>query len=139
MRPATTLHLLLLSSLALGCAASPRFVIREEEESTDAASFLQDGVASYYAEEFHGRKTSNGETYDMNQLTAAHPTLPFGTIVKVTNMENGKSVVVRINDRGPFLKDRVIDLSRAAAEKIGMIGPGTAAVHLEVLEWGTVN
>ena len=140
MRVSAIVNLGLVSLFGIGCAASPRFVIhREPEASPPTSSYLRDGVASYYAEEFHGRKTSNGETYDMNQLTAAHQTLPFGTIVNVTNKKSGRSVTVRINDRGPFLKDRIIDLSRAAAEKIGMIGPGTAEVHLEVLEWGATN
>jgi rare lipoprotein A len=140
MKFSAVIPLLLLSLLAIGCTSSPRFVTRETPEViTPGSSFVQEGIASYYAEEFHGRKTSNGETFDMNALTAAHQTLPFGTLVRVTNKATGKSVVVRINDRGPFLKDRIIDLSRAAAEKIGMIGPGTAEVHLEILEWGTAN
>jgi len=140
MRTSTIVNIGLLSMLVMGCTSSPRFLIRHEAEAaTSSSTYVLDGIASYYAEEFHGRKTSNGETYDMNQLTAAHQTFQFGTIVKVTNKETGRSVVVRINDRGPFLKDRIIDLSRAAAEKIGMIGPGTAEVHLEVLEWGTEN
>jgi len=99
-------------------------------------SFVEEGVASYYGEEFQGRQTSNGETYDMNQLTAAHRTLPFNTLVKVINVQNGKSVVVRINDRGPFKDDRIIDLSFEAAKTIGMIGTGTTNVRLEVLELG---
>jgi rare lipoprotein A len=140
MRPSVIIQLALFSIVAFGCASSPRFVVREPPEvATSSAAFVQDGIASYYAEEFHGRKTSNGETYDMNDLTAAHQTLPFGTIVKVTNKATGRSVIVRINDRGPFLKDRIIDLSKGAAEKIGMIGPGTAEVHLEILELGTAN
>jgi len=140
MRHSATIQLVLLSFVAFGCASAPRFVVSESAEAAvSSAAFIADGIASYYAEEFHGRKTSNGETYNMNDLTAAHPILPFGTIVKVTNKTTGRSVVVRINDRGPFLKDRIIDLSRAAAEKIGMIGPGTAEVHLEILELGTSN
>jgi rare lipoprotein A len=140
MKFSAAIPLLLVSLIAIGCTSSPRFVTRETPEViTPGSSFVQDGIASYYAEEFHGQKTSNGETFDMNALTAAHQTLPFGTLVRVTNKATGKSVVVRINDRGPFLKDRIIDLSRAAAEKIGMIGPGTAEVHLEILEWGTAN
>jgi rare lipoprotein A len=140
MKFSAVIPLLLISLLAIGCTSSPRFVVKETPEVTmPGSSFVQEGIASYYAEEFHGRKTSNGETFDMNALTAAHQTLPFGTLVRVTNKATGKSVVVRINDRGPFLKDRIIDLSRGAAEKIGMIGPGTAEVHLEILEWGTTN
>jgi rare lipoprotein A len=94
---------------------------------------VQTGVASWYGEDFHGKKTSSREVYDMNDLTAAHNTLPFGSTVMVTNLNNGKSVVVRINDRGPFVKNRVIDLSYAAAKAIDMIGSGTAPVRIEVL------
>ena len=92
-----------------------------------------DGLASWYGPKFAGRQTANGEIFDPSQLTAAHKTLPFGTQVRVTNLNNGRSVVVRINDRGPFKPGRVIDLSRAAAERIGMIGSGTAPVSLELL------
>lgn len=137
MRSSLIFNLLSFALLAFGCASAPRFVIHEKTVlSTLPSSYVEEGVASYYADEFHGRRTSSGETFDMNQLTAAHQTLPFGTIVKVTNKVNGRSVIVRINDRGPFLKGRIIDLSKAAAEKIGMIGPGTAEVRLEILEWG---
>ncbi|MGB7295327.1 MAG: septal ring lytic transglycosylase RlpA family protein [Candidatus Aminicenantales bacterium] len=94
---------------------------------------VQTGVASWYGEEFHGKKTSSREIYDMNDLTAAHNTLPFGSLVMVTNLNNGRSVVVRVNDRGPFVKDRIIDLSYAAARVIDMIGTGTAPVRVEVL------
>lgn len=92
-----------------------------------------EGVASWYGAEFAGRPTSNGEIYDPTQLTAAHRTLPFGTFVRVTNIKNGLNTVVRINDRGPFARNRIIDVSRAAAELLGMIGPGTATVKLEVI------
>jgi rare lipoprotein A len=91
------------------------------------------GSASWYGGQFHGRKTANGERYDMNELTAAHKTLPFGTKVRVTNERNGRAVVVRINDRGPFVGKRVIDLSRGAAQAVGMISQGVARVKLEVL------
>ena len=93
--------------------------------------FSEEGVASWYGPDFHGKKTANGERYDMYGMTAAHKILPFGTKVKVTNRENGKSIVVRINDRGPFVADRVIDLTRSGAERIGMIARGTARVRLE--------
>lgn len=95
---------------------------------------VQKGLASWYGPEFHGKVTSNKEIYDMHGLTAAHPSLPFGTYVKVTNLDNGRSVVVRINDRGPFVKGRIIDLSYAAATKLGMSGPGVAPVVIEVLK-----
>jgi rare lipoprotein A len=95
---------------------------------------IQKGLASWYGPEFHGKLTSNKEIYNMHDLTAAHPTLPFGTYVKVTNLDNGKSVVVRINDRGPFVKGRIIDLSYAAAIKLGMSGAGVVPVMIEVLK-----
>ncbi len=91
------------------------------------------GAASWYGGKFHGRKTANGERFNMNALTAAHRSLPFGTKVRVTNRNNGKSVVVRINDRGPYSGGRVIDLSRGAAQAVSMIGSGTAPVTIQVL------
>jgi rare lipoprotein A len=93
----------------------------------------QTGKASYYADKFQGRKTSSGEEYDQNKLTAAHNTLPFNTKVKVTNLKNNKSVIVRINDRGPFSKGRIIDLSKAAAEKIDLIRDGVAEVRIQII------
>lgn len=93
----------------------------------------QEGYASWYAGKFQGRITASGEVFDTNRLTAAHKTLIFGTVVRVTNSENGKSVDVRINDRGPFVEGRIIDLSRAAAEAIDMTGSGIAHVTLEIL------
>lgn len=95
-------------------------------------SFSQEGVASWYGGKFHGRKTANGEIYDMNGVTAAHKSLPFGTIVNVQNLDNGKAIKVRINDRGPFIKGRIIDLSKKAAEAIGMMHSGTANVRITV-------
>lgn len=95
--------------------------------------YAEEGVASWYGVPFNGRRTSNGEIYDMYQLTAAHRTLPFNAIVRVTNLNNGKQVNVRINDRGPFVANRVIDLSYSAAQAIGMVGRGTAEVRLDVL------
>ena len=91
------------------------------------------GRASWYGPKFHGKLTSNGETYNMYDATAAHKTLPMNTIVRVTNKNNGRSTIVRINDRGPFVESRIIDLSKKAATDIGMIGTGTAPVQLEVL------
>lgn len=92
------------------------------------------GTASYYASEFHGKKTASGEKYNMNALTAAHNTLPFNTYVKVTNLSNNLSVIVRINDRGPHTKKRIIDLSKAAAKKIGLIQCGVAKVKVEIID-----
>lgn len=96
-----------------------------------AAGPVTEGKASYYANRFHGRKTASGETFRIHDFTAAHRTLPFGTSVKVTNLDNGKEVVVRINDRGPHLKSRVIDVSPAAAHILGLIGKGTVNVRIE--------
>lgn len=92
-----------------------------------------EGFASYYSEEFHGRKTASGEIYDMHKYTCAHPYLPFNTWLKVTNIANQKSVLVRVNDRGPFLRNRIIDLSYAAAKRLGMLGPGSIYVKLEIV------
>jgi rare lipoprotein A len=94
----------------------------------------EEGMASYYADSLHGNPTASGEPYDKDALTAAHRTLDFGTEVRVTNLENGKSVVVRINDRGPHVESRLIDISGAAAQALGLIDAGTARVKVEVQE-----
>lgn len=99
----------------------------------------QTGVASYYADKFHGRKTASGETFDNGELTMAHRTLPLGTLVKVTNLANNTSVVVRVNDRGPYSGGRVADLSRAAAEKLKMIQRGIVDVALHIVPPGTAD
>jgi rare lipoprotein A len=95
--------------------------------------FVQTGVASWYGKDFHGKKTSNGETYDMHAMTAAHKTLPLGVYVKVRNRENGREATVRVNDRGPFVKGRILDLSYAAAKALGVDMVGTAPVRIEAL------
>lgn len=95
--------------------------------------FREEGIASWYGKDFHGKTTANGERYDMYGMTAAHKILPFNTQVKVTNLTNGRSIIVRINDRGPFVANRVIDLTHTGASKIGMIGPGTARVRVETV------
>lgn len=148
--------LLVLASLAAGCASvrsyerpdhipgrpsgseSPRskpYTIRGKTyypyETAD--NFSQTGVASWYGPGFHGKKTANGERFNTNSLTAAHKELPFDTMVRVTNLANGRSTTVRINDRGPFSKDRIIDLSKKAAQEIGMIQTGTARVRIEAI------
>lgn len=101
--------------------------------------FVQEGIASWYGQKFHGHLTSNGETYNMFMMTAAHKTLPLPSFVKVTNLSNGKTAVVRVNDRGPFHPDRVIDLSYAAAKKLGYQQHGTARVKLEVIHFDKDN
>lgn len=93
-------------------------------------------MASWYGPGFQGNLTANGERYDMNGISAAHKTLPFGTVVRVTNLNNGRSIDVRINDRGPFIKNRVIDLSKGAAQKIDMIRDGVVPVRLQILTYG---
>ena len=99
----------------------------------DAKGFSQKGIASWYGKKFHGRKTSSGEVYNMYALTAAHKTLPLGTWVRVRRVDTGKLVVVRVNDRGPFVHGRIIDLSYTAAKQLGMVGPGTASVEVVAL------
>ena len=126
----------LLSSAGCGTGA-PRFSTGANgSESLEIGSIQLEGIASYYAEDFHGRLTANGEVYDMHGITAAHKTLPFHSILRVNNLKNGKSVVVRINDRGPFVKGRIIDLSLGAAKKVDLVKDGTAPVRLEILELG---
>ena len=93
--------------------------------------YAEEGIASWYGKDFHGKTTSNGEVYDMHGMTAAHKVLPFGTQLRVTNLDNNRSIVVRVNDRGPFVANRIIDLTKTGAEQLDMIGPGTARVRLE--------
>jgi len=99
----------------------------------DSKGFRQRGTASWYGRDFHGKKTSNGEIYDMYALSAAHKTLPLGTYVRVHNLENNRQLEVRVNDRGPFVRGRIIDLSYAAARELGLVGPGTAEVEIVAL------
>jgi rare lipoprotein A len=106
--------------------------LRSTENQFQLAQLFS-GRASWYGPKFHGRTTANGEIFDSNALTAAHPSLPFGTKVRVTNLYNGRSVIVRINDRGPFVKGRIIDVSAAAARVLNMINSGTASVQLDIL------
>lgn len=151
------LHGFAIALVCAGCASSPRFAARNappartttESRPSDAPKpsrnpsgkvlLTLEGVASYYADDFHGKLTSNGEVFNMNDLTAAHRTFPFGTSVRVTNLDNMKAVVVRVNDRGPFKDGRIIDLSLAAAKELDLVRNGTARVKLEVLEWGDGN
>lgn len=118
--------------------ASSCGVIRRSSppELSGSGRIIGSGIASWYGPNFHGKLTANGERYNMNDYTAAHKTLPFNTMVRVDNVENGKSVVVRINDRGPYIDNRIIDLSRKAAREIDMIGTGTTSVRLSVMREG---
>jgi rare lipoprotein A len=121
---------LLAAALLDGCSGSiPRFTSGGMGEE----ALLLEGEASYYGDEFAGRATSSGEVYSPEGLTAAHRSLPFGTRVRVTNLANGVSVVVRVNDRGPWKKERIVDLSKEAARRLKMIEQGTAQVRLEIL------
>jgi len=125
--------LVVLALFATGCASRHAPAAQRRVTYTAAPAT---GDASYYASRFQGRPTASGERFDNNQLTAAHRTLPFGTLVRVRSLVNGSTVDVRINDRGPFLKRRVIDLSKAAAKALGLLasGTGTKAVELFVVE-----
>lgn len=111
-----------------GCASA------SSSGDTSGAGYSQTGKASYYADKFQSRKTASGELFDQGALTAAHRKLPFGTKVRVTNVNNGKSVIVRVNDRGPFVKGRIIDLSRSAFLRIGNTKAGVISVRIQVLD-----
>ncbi|MDR5906730.1 septal ring lytic transglycosylase RlpA family protein [Franzmannia qiaohouensis] len=116
--------LLSLAVLLAGCAS------REGARQSGAGVASEEGIASYYADRYHGRQTASGERFDQRALTAAHPSLPFGTRVRVTHLDNGRETVVRINDRGPFVRGRIIDLSRRAAEELDMLRSGVAPVRV---------
>jgi len=126
----------LLLVIALAGAACPGAACARKKpaEINSRGTYVEEGLASWYGKKFHGKKTASGERFDMQALTAAHRSLAFGTRVKVTNLDNGKSVEVRINDRGPWKQERIIDLSWAAARKIGMIEKGVVRVRIEVVE-----
>ena len=123
-----------LSMVALAaCAGHPKVRYKFPPEEAPAAGTVVEGIASWYGPGFHGKQTASGERYDQDGLTAAHPYWKFGTRVRVTLLTTGRSVVVRINDRFPSYKGRVIDVSRGTAKAIGLIGPGTGRVRLEVV------
>ncbi len=137
----------LVLGLVVGCAAPPPAPPQKPgkpkpyrvgktwyQPVAEARGFKQKGIASWYGKKFHGRKTSNGETYNMYAMTAAHKTLPLGTYVHVKSLDNGNEITVRINDRGPFVQGRIIDLSYSAAKKMGMINTGTTRVLIVALE-----
>jgi rare lipoprotein A len=118
--------LIAITSLLLSACAS--------QGQVDPQGYRTEGQASYYGARHHGNKTASGERFDQNALTAAHRSLPFGSQVQVTNLRNNKSVVVRINDRGPYAKQRIIDLSQKAAERLGMLRDGVVPVRIEHLQ-----
>ena len=123
--------LLLAAALLVGCGSSGVDV--EPDTRSRSRGYSEKGRASWYGEPFHGRRTANGEIYDMNKISAAHKKLTFGTHVRVDNLANGSSLVVRINDRGPFVRDRIIDVSYGAAKKLGMVEAGVVPVRLTVV------
>ena len=142
----------LLLVFLCGCASSPRYTTGPTNLSTKSEASktsnntsksnnikhrkVMNGVSSFYAEDFHGKLTANGEVYDMYGLTAAHKTLPLNTVCRVTNLTNKKSLILRINDRGPYVKGRILDCSYGAAKKLDFIKQGTTNVKIEVMEWG---
>ncbi|MFL3025900.1 MAG: septal ring lytic transglycosylase RlpA family protein [Candidatus Neomarinimicrobiota bacterium] len=143
--------LLLCPIIIINCSSSPRYTTGSYNKPTSSKSNTPSklitkannkhrkvikGISSFYAEDFHGKLTANGEVYDMYGLTAAHKTLPLNTIVRVTNISNNKSLILRINDRGPYVKGRILDCSYGAAKKLGFVNDGTAKVKIEVIEWG---
>lgn len=148
--------IILLSLLLLGqsCTSSPRYARGKSSrpKKSKSTKFIKPkssketkhnrnkkvmtGISSFYAEDFHGKLTANGEVYDMYGVTAAHKTLPLGTVCRVTNLENSKSLILRINDRGPYVKGRILDCSYGAAKKLDFIRQGTTKVKIEVIEWG---
>lgn len=130
MRSLPLLSLFAALLFATGCAGS-RPSIGSGNGARDGSEAV--GFASFYGNEFHGRRTASGERYDSDALSAAHRTLPFGTRVRVTNLKNGRSVVVTITDRGPFRRGRIVDVSRRAARELGMLRAGVARVRLEVI------
>ena len=145
---------LVILIFTIGCSSSPRYVkdsspkyskpnkVRKSNPSKRRVKTnkkhrkIMKGVSSFYAEDFHGKLTANGEVYDMYGVTAAHKTLPLNTVCRVTNLSNDKSLILRINDRGPYIEGRILDCSYGAAKKLDFIRQGTTEVKIEVIEWG---
>lgn len=130
------------------CTPSPRYnpghqitaknnqVKSIKKNNYDKSKKILKGISSYYGPKFHGKLTANGEIFDMYGLTAAHKTLPLNTIIRVTNLKNDKSLILRINDRGPYVGNRILDCSYGAAKKLDFVKEGTVEVRIEVIEWG---
>lgn len=135
MARSTRLRWLLLAAALPACAGRAPAPAVTPLASVEAG-WTEEGIASWYGDPFHGRRTASGELYDMDGLTAAHPSLPFGTVIRVENRDNGRAVELRVTDRGPFVDDRILDVSRAGARALGMIGPGTARIRITVLRPG---
>jgi rare lipoprotein A (peptidoglycan hydrolase) len=136
--------ILLLAFILISCSSNVAHgdyidstgMTRKEIEAIRYHPSVQVGVASYYGKAFHKKRTANGEIFDMYKVSAAHKTYPLGTVVKVTNLKNGRSIRLKINDRGPFVKGRVLDLSYEAAKRLGFLSSGTTKVRIEVLKLG---
>ena len=109
---------------------------KNNQSSFNKSKKVYKGISSFYGPKFHGKLTANGEIFDMYGVTAAHKEFPFNTVVRVTNVNNGKSLIIRINDRGPYVDGRILDCSFGAAKKLGFVGDGTAPVKIAILEWG---
>ena len=155
---------ILIVLVIVSCSSAPRYgrsdsapkykkpsrTVSKKEKSNSKAIFIDPktvntnvkhkkrmvGISSFYAEDFHGKLTANGEIYDMYGLTAAHKTLPLNTVARVTNLENGKSLILRINDRGPYIQGRMLDCSYGAAKKLDFIKQGKTKVQVDIIEWG---
>tara|TARA_B100000945_G_C20422272_1_gene618648 strand:+ start:3557 stop:4048 length:492 start_codon:yes stop_codon:yes gene_type:complete len=147
-----TFILLIILGILFSCTPSPRYQAnynksktlkqkKIKKKSNKTSTFNKNkmvytGISSYYGHKFHGKLTANGEVFDMYGLTAAHKEMPFNTIVRVTNKNNGKSLIIRINDRGPYIDGRILDCSFGTAKKLGFVKEGITAVKIEVIEWG---
>ena len=146
------LSYILIGLFCITCSASPRYqsggkkvpsVTKKQNKKKEnkrptinKSKKVYKGISSYYGPNFHGKLTANGEIFDMYGVTAAHKEFPFNTVVRVTNENNGKSHIIRINDRGPYVGNRILDCSFGAAKKLGFVGDGTAPVKIEIIEWG---
>ncbi len=136
-----------MKRLIMGCAVAGLIALSAKSEARSSVAIglspltvmpkemYQIGVASWYGQEFQGNTTANGEVYDLNGFTAAHPTLPFGTTIRVTNLKNSKNILLRVNDRGPHIGRRLIDVSWAAAKRLGFVNSGTTPVRVEVVTY----
>ena len=151
MKSKILIYTIIISSTFFNCSNAPRYYKSDntnvnrpskkvsksgKEDKSKGHRKIIRGISSFYAEDFHGKLTANGEVYDMYGLTAAHKTMPLNTICRVTNLENNKSLILRINDRGPYIKGRILDCSYGAAKKLDFINQGTTKVKIEVIEWG---
>ena len=151
MKSKILIYAIIISSTFFNCSNAPRYYKSDntnvnrpskkisksgKENKSKGHRKIIKGISSFYAEDFHGKLTANGEVYDMYGLTAAHKTMPLNTICRVTNLENNKSLILRINDRGPYIKGRILDCSYGAAKKLDFINQGTTKVKIEVIEWG---